>query len=99
MNDRTLLSLVDPSDSCQDMRCSRIDGKCVGIHCGRCGEPSSSQGHYTSMCRLKGGQQRHHFCCPNGECDLDGPDEAQEKRAAADWPAMSVETPADGDHV
>lgn len=35
---------------CQDPRCSRINGKCVGWHCSRCGEPCSSQGHF-GMCK------------------------------------------------
>lgn len=30
---------------CTDLRCSRIDGRCVGMHCPRCGEPCGSQGH------------------------------------------------------
>lgn len=30
---------------CQDSRCTRVDGKCVGMHCSYCGEPCSSQGH------------------------------------------------------
>lgn len=30
---------------CTDVRCTRINGRCVGMHCARCGEPCSSQGH------------------------------------------------------
>lgn len=30
---------------CTDMRCRRIDGRCVGMHCAKCGSPCGPQGH------------------------------------------------------
>lgn len=66
---RILLAIVAPDDPCQSVLCSRIDGRCVGSHCGRCGAPSSHQGHYTSMCSNVDGPTEHHFCCPN-DCEL-----------------------------
>jgi hypothetical protein len=39
--------LIDPADPCQDLRCRRIDGRCVGMHCARCGESCGAQGHTT----------------------------------------------------
>lgn len=41
-------SWIPPDDPCQDFRCSRIDGRCVGMHCARCGEPCGAQGHTCS---------------------------------------------------
>lgn len=61
--------MIDPDDECQDWSCSRIDGKCVGMHCGRCGGSCGSQGHYWSMCRVTGELDKHHFCCPD-DCEL-----------------------------
>lgn len=61
--------LIAPDDPCQDERCSRVDGRCVGSHCGRCNQPSSSQGHYTSFCSNSKGGTKHHFCCPD-DCEL-----------------------------
>lgn len=75
MTDPVRLSIIDPSDSCQSVLCSRIDGRCVGSHCGRCGAPSSHQGHYTSICRNKpipqplASNAPFHFCCPD-DCEL-----------------------------
>lgn len=69
------LSTSGADGSCQSVLCSRIDGRCVGAHCGRCGAPSSHQGHYTSFCRNKPLPQPIaptaplHFCCP-GDCEL-----------------------------
>lgn len=61
--------LIDPNDSCQDFRCTRIDGQCVGSHCGRCGSASSYQGHYFSVCSVTGQLGEFHFCCPD-DCAL-----------------------------
>jgi len=67
--------MIPPDDPCQDLRCSRIDGRCVGSHCGRCGAPSSYQGHYTSICSNRPRPQPlasnapFHFCCPD-DCEL-----------------------------
>jgi len=75
VTDPVRLSIIDPSDSCQSVLCSRIDGRCVGSHCGRCGAPSSHQGHYTSICRNKpipqplASNAPFHFCCPD-DCEL-----------------------------
>lgn len=69
------LSLIAPDDTCQSVICSRIDGRCVGSHCGRCGAPSSHQGHYTSFCRNRplphpiAPNAQFHFCCP-GDCEM-----------------------------
>lgn len=30
---------------CTDQRCTRVDGRCVGMHCVHCGQPCSSFGH------------------------------------------------------
>lgn len=48
-----LLATSGPED-CQDARCSRLDGRCVGYHCPRCGEPCSSQGH--GLCKPTGAE-------------------------------------------
>lgn len=32
-------------EDCRDVRCSRVNGRCVGMHCAKCGEPCGSQGH------------------------------------------------------
>ncbi len=61
--------LIDSEDGCQDLRCTRIDGRCVGSHCGRCGEPSSHQGHYGSFCFVTRQVGKFHFCCTN-DCEL-----------------------------
>ncbi|MFC3454058.1 hypothetical protein [Amycolatopsis speibonae] len=37
--------LIDPDDECQDLRCTRLEGICVGYHCARCGEPTGMLGH------------------------------------------------------
>lgn len=37
--------LIPPDDPCQDFRCTRIDGRCVGMRCALCGEPCGAQGH------------------------------------------------------
>lgn len=39
---RTLEARAD----CDDPRCTRLGGRCVGFHCAHCGEPCSSQGHH-----------------------------------------------------
>ncbi len=36
---------VQGAEGCQDPRCSRIGGQCVGYHCPYCGEPCSMMGH------------------------------------------------------
>lgn len=36
-----------PDNGCRDPRCTRMNGKCVGYHCSKCGGPCSSQGHMT----------------------------------------------------
>lgn len=36
-------------EGCQDPRCTRVNGECVGFHCAACGEPSSQQGHYVKF--------------------------------------------------
>lgn len=48
---------IDPTDECQNVLCSRINGKCVGYHCARCGEPCSMLGH--EKCREAGRAERH----------------------------------------
>lgn len=36
----------DPiNEECTDVRCRRIDGRCVGMHCAKCGGPCGAQGH------------------------------------------------------
>lgn len=35
----------DAATECTDMRCRRIDGRCVGMHCAKCGGPCGPQGH------------------------------------------------------
>lgn len=32
-------------DGCTDVRCTRLNGKCVGYHCPKCGQPCSMMGH------------------------------------------------------
>jgi hypothetical protein len=38
------LLAVQGKPGCTDIRCTRINGECVGWHCPRCGAPTSSQG-------------------------------------------------------
>ena len=31
-----------------DMRCTQADGRCINLHCPRCGEPVNAMGHHPS---------------------------------------------------
>jgi hypothetical protein len=49
-------TLIDPEDPCQNLRCTRLNGRCVGYHCDICGEPSSIYGH--AACQDRATEER-----------------------------------------
>jgi hypothetical protein len=69
------------SKDCTNPGCRRIDGKCVGPHCPRCGEPCGPQGHACSRC---GGKQVAENACP---CNL-GWDDAGKRIHHENCPAL-----------
>ena len=45
--------LIDPEDPCQDRRCTRVDGRCVSMHCVHCGQSCGIYGHVACQDRAR----------------------------------------------